>query len=241
MDDPSRVVVEGETGRTFINTVSDKDSERVGDYKFTYIISVIFGIILGLLILFLAATGELDAIVFGASGMAFCLTFLLVLVIYLVIRWQNKRGSKKKDKAWEIISYCKVFPSVLFLHQKASIFLDRTNVVLMKDIDKVDLDVPGLFIKEGIRLPFSYWPFRRMSPNKPRKGTNLYFGETPLDHLVRIKFRRPVKIKTYDTSKKVVWVREDAVSELDDIIIQIRPEEKAEFLDLVNRYAAAKS
>ena len=243
--DPKRIVVEGEKGHYFNSMPSKRTIKQMSglDQKLMFtVIGVISFLFLG--IIFLPSLSEEDPFfvlfMFLFTGLGLEVMILIVVVMLRIDRWKEKRNKAKgiiKDEP-KLYDYVKVFRSVMILHFYM-IFYDRTNVIPMKDVKAVHFDVPEFLQRKGVRLPILYKPFRQKSPNALKYEGALYLNLPPLDHLVRIEMKRPVKIKGWNPKLRSIKslsdpFAEDTIRLVDNLIISIRPADQKKFKEVMD-------
>jgi len=247
--DPKRVVVEGEKGYYFNSMPSKRTLAQMTGLEQKFMFTVI-GMIVFLMVGIILVPSFLEEdpffILFITLFTALVMeVFILIVAIMLRIeRWKERRKKAKGIQKPEIklYDYVKVFDSVMILYFNM-VFYERTNVIPIGDVKAVHLDAPGFLKSKGVRLPVLYGPFRKKAPNALNYPGSLYSNFPPLDHLVRIEMRRPVKIKGWNPKLKSIKsltdpFAKDTVRSVDDLIISIRPADQRRFKEVMDRVIA---
>ncbi len=249
--DPKRVVVEGEKGYYFNSMPSKRTLARMTglEQRFMFtVIGIIVFVMTGIILVpqFFEEDPLFVLFIFLFISLVMEILILIVVIMLRIERWKEKRKKVKGITKPEIklYDYVKVFDSVMILYFNM-VFYERTNVIMMRDVKAVHLDAPDFLKRNGVRLPVLYGPFGKKAPNSLNYPGSLYSNFPPLDHLVRIEMRRPVKVKGWNPKLRSIKsltdpFAKDTVRSVEDLIVSIRPEDQRKFKDIIGRLTAAQ-
>jgi hypothetical protein len=246
LKEPSHVVVERERGMYFNSMPTDKDLSKMNKYENIYILvpvgTIVILFLFGVFVPALWGEGLINNLFFFSLMIFIFECIGLVLAIMIRIdRWKDKRKKMKGEDTGEIklYDYVKVFPSVVIMYSYFW-FDERTNIIYTSDVKAVHLDAPRFLEGKGVKLPFIYKPFRQKAPSPLKYDGSLYSNISPLDHLVRIELKKPLKIRSWNPDLKKFsfkLFREDTYRMVDNLIISIRPKDQERFKRTVEKLA----
>jgi len=248
MKDHRKLVVEGEWGHYFNCLPTEKDRKDIDRNRNIVVLMSILLSVAVVMLLILAISAPVDEWIYMFQLFLFTYLILLMIVLGVMVKigYDERRDVKKKRRGQEIdtvklIAYIKVFPSVMFIYENYFYTDERTNVLMMDQIKEVHLDASDFLRSKGVRVPLSFGFFRQKSPSHLMYDASLYTIMSPMDHLVRVQFKRPIRVKVWnpDIKRFSLVFPTHTVRSVDNIIVSIRPKDQARFKELVDRYASA--
>jgi hypothetical protein len=232
---PFRVLHGKDPGITFISDPDDeivRKMNRVDNWNALMIAFLVLGIpmIFGPLP-FMRVNMDMFyyiVLMLGLLGGAF-------LMLFMVFLFAMRSDRKKPQKKMEICSFVKVFDTHMGVYQHTGRW-DIMNMIPIDQIKGIHFDAEQFLKKKGYKWRNYYYPFFTLPPS-PKKGKELfYLHVTPTDHLVRIEFKKRLKVLNHDPDIKGNWMGMPLYQgeyDLKNLIVSIKPKEQERFRSFV--------